>query len=67
MRAATLLGDIVRLHQHTKNPLRYVHTNSKYGHLIAILASDTREKFSRAARDKGWVDMILLHPLGGKE
>ena len=27
MRASTFLGDIVRLHQHTKNMLRYVHTN----------------------------------------
>ena len=27
MRAEDLLGEIVRLHQHTKNPLKYVHTN----------------------------------------
>ena len=39
MRAATILGDIFCLHQHTKNMLKYVHTNSKYGHLIAIPAS----------------------------
>ena len=34
MRAATLLGDIFRLHQRTKNQLKYVHTNSKYHHLV---------------------------------
>ena len=45
MRSATLLGEIVCLHQHTKNPLRYVHTNSKYGHLVAIPDSDNQESF----------------------
>ena len=34
MRAATLLVDIVRLRQCTKNTLKYVHTKSKYGHLV---------------------------------
>ena len=29
MRASTILGDIVRLHQHTKNMLRYVHKTLK--------------------------------------
>ena len=67
MRAATILGDIVRLHLRTKNPLKYVHTNSKYGHLVAIPASDTHESFSRYARDKGWVDKIPLHLSGGEE
>ena len=43
MRAATLLGDIVRLHQRTKNPLKYVHANSKYWHIVAITDSDARE------------------------
>ena len=43
MRAATILGEIVRLHQCTKTPLNYVHQNSKYGHLVAITASDTQE------------------------
>ena len=51
MRAATLLVDIFRLHQHTKNSLKYVHTNSKYGHLSALQAYDTQESFSRDARD----------------
>ena len=52
MRAATLLGDIVSLHQRTKKLLKYVQTNSKYGLLVAIAYSDKRESFSRAARDK---------------
>ena len=43
MMTATLLGEIFRLHQHTKNPLKYAHKNSKYGHLVAIPASDTQE------------------------
>ena len=45
MRAATLLGEIVRLHQHTKDPLKYVHKNSKYGNLFAIPASYTQAYF----------------------
>ena len=40
MRAYTLLGEIIRLHQSTKNPLKYVHKNSKYGNLVAITDSD---------------------------
>ena len=67
MRAAILLGDIVRLHQRTKNLLKYVHIKSKYGNLVAIPASDTQEFFSGAARDKGWVNKILLHSPVGKE
>ena len=50
IRAAALLVDIVSLHQCTKNMLKYVHTNSKYGHLVTITDSDTQESFSRAAR-----------------
>ena len=42
IRAATLLGEIVRLHQRTKNLLKHVHTNSKYGHLVAIPDYDTQ-------------------------
>ena len=42
MRAAAPLGDIFHLHQCTKNPLKYVHTNSKYGNLVAIPDSDTQ-------------------------
>ena len=42
MRAATILGKIVHLHQNTKNTLKYVHTNSKYGDIISIPASDTQ-------------------------
>ena len=53
MWAATVLKEIVCLHQRTKNMLKYVHTNSNYGHLVAIPASDTQEYFSRAVRDKG--------------
>ena len=41
MRAATILGDIVRLHQCNKYPLKYVHKESKYRHLVVIPASDT--------------------------
>ena len=65
--ADTILEDIVRLNQRTKNPLKYVHTNSKYGHIFSIPASDTQESFSISARDKVWVDKILLQFLGGKE
>ena len=57
MRASTLLGEIVRLHQRTKDPLKYVHTNSEYGNLVSIPAS----YFSRAGRYKGWVEGIILH------
>ena len=67
MRAATLLGEIVCLHQHTKNPLNYIHRNSKYGHLVVIPASDAHISFSRAARNKVWVDKNLLHSSVGKE
>ena len=67
MRAATHLGDIFRLHQRTKNLLEYVHTNSKYGHLIEIPASYNQESFSISARGKGWVDEILLRLSGGEE
>ena len=64
MRAATLLGGIFCLHQCTKNPMKYVHTNSKYGHIVSIPDSDTQELFSRATRDKVWVDEIILHLSG---
>ena len=67
MRAATILGDIFHLHQHTKNLLKDVHTNSKYGHIFSIPASDTQESFSRSAREKVWVDKILLHSSGRKD
>ena len=67
MRAATILGEIVRLHQRIKNPLKYIQRNSKYGHLFAIPDYDTQEYFSRAARDKGWFDEIILHISCGKE
>ena len=59
--------EIVRLRQRTKSPLKYVHTSSKYGHIFAIPASDTQELFSRAERDKDWVDKIIFHLSGGKE
>ena len=67
MRSATILGGIFRPHQRTKNPLNYFHTNSKYGNSVAIRDSDTQETFQRDARDKGWVDEILIHSLGEKE
>ena len=44
-RSAILLRYIVHLHQRTKNPLNYVHSNSKYGHIVAIPDSDTQELF----------------------
>ena len=66
MRAATLLGEIVRLHQRTKNLLNYFHTDSKYVHLVAIPDPGTQDFFSKSARDKLWVDEILLHSSGGK-
>ena len=34
IRAATLLEEIVRLHQCSKNSLKYVHIKSKYGHIF---------------------------------
>ena len=43
MRAAALLGEIFHLHQRTKNPLKYVHKNSRYGNLVVIPDSDTQE------------------------
>ena len=60
-RAATILGDIFHLHQCTKNTLKYVHTNSKYGHIVLIPDSHAQESFSRSASYKGWDDKILLH------
>ena len=39
MREATLLGDIFCLYTFTKTPLKYVHTDSRYGHLVTIPAS----------------------------
>ena len=45
MRVATLLVDIFRLRQRTKNPLKYVHTKLKYGNLVAISDSGTQEFF----------------------
>ena len=66
IRAATILGDIVRLDQRTEKLLKYVHTNSNYGRIVAIPASDTQEYFSRASRDKGWVEKNLLRSSYGK-
>ena len=66
-RSATLLGYIVRLYQHTKNPLKYVHTNSKYGHIVAIPSSDTQELFLIAVLNKVWVDKMFIHLSCGKE
>ena len=43
IRAATILGETVRLHQHTKNPLNYVHTKSKYERLVVMPASYTQQ------------------------
>ena len=56
MRASTILGDILRPHQCTKNPLNYVNTKSKYGHFVTMPVSTSHEPFSRAARDKVWVE-----------
>ena len=42
MRASTLLVEIDCLHKRTKNRLKYVHANSKYGHLFAIPYSYTQ-------------------------
>ena len=56
MKAAALSGEVVRLHQRTKNMPKYVHMDSDYCHLVAILASDTHEYFSRSAREKVWVE-----------
>ena len=63
MRADTILGDIVRRYQCTKNPLKYAKTNSRYGHFIGIPDSDTQEYFSRSGLGKVWVEEILLHQL----
>ena len=43
IRAATLLGGIIRLHQRIRNPLNYVHTNSNYGNIVPMPDSDTKE------------------------
>ena len=43
IRSAALLGEIARLRQRTRNTLKYVHTNSKFGHFVAIPDSDTQE------------------------
>ena len=61
MMSATLLEDIVRIHQLTKNPLNYVHTNSKYGCIVVILDSDSWSLFSISVIHKGWVDTFILH------
>ena len=61
MRAATILREILRLCQRTKTPLKHVYTKSRYGNLSGIPYSENQEQFSRAARNKGWVDKILLH------
>ena len=42
MRAATILGYIVRLYQCTKNPLNHSLKNSKHGHIVAITDSATQ-------------------------
>ena len=49
-RAATLLGYNVHFHKCTKNPLKYVHTDSKYGNLFKIPVSSTQESFSISER-----------------
>ena len=67
MRVSTILQDVVRLHQCTKTPLKYVYTSSKYGNSFAIPDSSTQESFSISARDKGWDDKILLHFSVGNE
>ena len=66
MRAA-ILGEIFHLRQGTKIPLKYFNTNSNYGDLFAVPASDTQNSFSRAARDKDWVEKNIFHLSGGKE
>ena len=48
IRVATLLGDIICLHQCTKTVMNYFHTNSKYGNFVSITVSETHESFSRA-------------------
>ena len=67
MKVATLLVDIVRLHQRTKNPLRYVQTNSKYGHIVAIPDYDAQEYSSRSEIEKVWVEKIILRFSRGKD
>ena len=51
LRVATHLGEFVRTHQLTRNLLNYVHTNSNYGHIVEITASETQESFSRSTKD----------------
>ena len=43
IRAATLLGEIFRLHQCNKNLMGCVHTKSNYGRIVAIPSSETQE------------------------
>ena len=59
MRASTLLGDIVCLHQRTKTPLKYVHKNSKYGHLVAIPAYDNQDFFQDLQETKSGLTKFL--------
>ena len=49
---ATLLGGIFRLHQHTKNLLKYVHKNSNYGHLVTMPSYDTQDIFQELQETK---------------
>ena len=66
MSTVTLLGEIVRLHKCTKHLLKYVHKNSKYGHIVAIPASANQEWSSRSAIEKGRFEKTLIHYSGGK-
>ena len=47
--------------------MKYFHTGSKYGNLVAIPDYSIQESFLRAARDKVWVDETLIHFSGGKK
>ena len=59
MRAATLLGDIGCLHQRTKNLLKYVHTNSKYGILLQYQILTLRNPFQYLQDKKAGLTRFL--------
>ena len=68
MRAAILMGEIFRLHQRTKNPLKYVHTNSNYGHLVSMPDSDTQDSLQELQEIKtGLTKFLSIHLVVGRK
>ena len=59
LRVANILGEIVRLCKCTKTPLKYVHKNSKYGHLVAIPAYDNQDFFQDLQKTRSGLTKFL--------